>query len=470
MNRREIGTIKSELILGIFILSSIAILITLSATFKITEKRQIEIEIFNLQKVFYDIEKYNPKGVEELYFLLPSEYYYGFYDPFSKSLIVGVDILRREEIKLGLKKVIIGKEIFFPNIVMFQTVTMGGKPYVLALKREFELEKEMIKKDILFFLPFALVCLVTLTGFAYFLYRRRLFAPLETLKSAYDVVAKGIFNNAIKPIGISEWDMLYEKFNYMLSSLESYKKELEKTISELSKANEALKSAQQEIIFSEKMATVGRLSAGLAHEIGNPLTSIIGFLTFLISNTKDSEEKEILNLMLNETERINRIIKDLLNFARSSSNGEIKICNPKEVVDETIKLLSPQKDFKKITLINNYAENMLVHISKEELKQVLLNLLINAIDASPERGAVVISSWKENGFLVIAVADEGGGVPDEIKDKIFDPFFTTKPPGKGTGLGLSVVHTLISRYGGRVTFENTEKGAIFKVYLRQKED
>ncbi len=142
------------------------------------------------------------------------------------------------------------------------------------------------------------------------------------------------------------------------------------------------------------------------------------------------------------------------------------MCNPKEVVDETLRLLAPQKDFKKTKLVNNFKDSGTVCFSREELKQVLLNLLINAIDVTPDGGNITISSSLEEVFLVIAVSDEGGGVPEEIKDKIFDPFFTTKPPGKGTGLGLSVVHTLVEKYGGKIDFENKDRGAVFRVYLK----
>lgn len=464
------GNIKSELISGIFLLSFLSIFITFFATFKISEKRQIEIETFNLQKIFYDIEKANLQKVEELIFPLPSGTYYGIYDPKSKQLLSGREILRNEQIKLGVKNITIGNEFFFPSITLYQTIILGGKTYVIALKREFDAEKELIKKDFLIFLPFAAVCLFTLTAFAFILYKKRLLSPFELLKNAYLDVGYGTFSKRIKSIGISEWDALYDKFNEMLAHLEKYKNDLEKTISELSRANEALQSAQQEIVFSEKMATVGRLAAGLAHEIGNPLTSIMGYLSFMISNAKDEDERKMFSLILNETERINRIIRDLLNFARSSSIDTIKTCNPKEVVEEIIRLLTPQKDFKKTRLLNNFSDSMPVQFSNEELKQVILNLLINAMDVTPDGRNITISSKKEEGLLVISISDEGGGVPEELKDKIFDPFFTTKPPGKGTGLGLSVVHTLVEKYGGRVTFENDEKGAIFKVYLKGVED
>ncbi|GAB4436534.1 MAG: hypothetical protein OHK0040_07790 [bacterium] len=115
---KQRGDIRTELISGIFLLSFLAILITFFATFKISEKRQIEIDTFNLQRIFYDIEKYNLKSVEELTFLLPSGTYFGLYDPQSKELITGRQILKREEIKLGATNIEIGSELFFPSIIL----------------------------------------------------------------------------------------------------------------------------------------------------------------------------------------------------------------------------------------------------------------------------------------------------------------------------------------------------------------
>lgn len=467
--KAEKGNIKTELILGIFLLSFFAVFFTFIAIFKISERRQIEVETFNLQKIFYELQKSQIDNLANFNLFLPSGTYYGLYNPTDKTVIKGRDVLPKEKIKLGAQDIFVEKAFLYPSLTLYQTVYFGATPYILAIKREFDAERYMIKSDILIFLPFAIISFVTLTGFAYFFYKRRLLNPFETLKSAYLDVRETKLSNRLKPVGISEWDMLYEQFNQMLESIESYKGHLEKTIIELSSANDALKSAQKEIVFSEKMATVGRLAAGLAHEIGNPLTSIMGYLSFMIENTTNEEDKKMLTLILNETDRINRIIKDLLNFARSHSDDMLETCNPRDVINDTLTLLLPQKDFKQIKLVNNFTASTPVYFSAEELKQVILNLLINAMDVSKEGGTVTISSYFDDDSLVIAVSDEGGGVPDEIKDKIFEPFFTTKPVGKGTGLGLSVVHTLVNKYNGKVGFENTEKGATFRVFLKRLE-
>lgn len=472
MSVKEKGNIKTELITGIFFLSFLAIVITFFATFKITEKRQLQLEALKMQEVIGNIEKIQPESIEKFLSIFPSQsrYVYGLYNPINKKIVSGLDLLEKEKIFLGVSNIEFGKEFIFPSILVYKTITIGGNPFVIVLKREFLAEKSTIKKDVLNFFPFAVVCLFTLTAFAYMLYKKRLLTPFELLKNAHNEVGEGNFNVRLAQVGIEEWDILYNKFNSMVKYLEEYKSDLEKTIDRLSKANEALKSAQNEIVFSEKMATVGRLAAGLAHEVGNPLTSIMGYLSFMISNTENKEEKEMLTLILNETERINRIIKDLLNFARSRGDELIETCNPRDVVLETIRLLTPQKEFKKIILQNNFVHTMPVKFSGEALKQVLLNLLINAIDVTPSQGTITITSKVENNNLIIEVSDEGGGVPEEIKDKIFEPFFTTKPPGKGTGLGLSVVHTLVEKYGGTIEFENSEKGAIFKVRIKGLED
>lgn len=470
MVKNYTGNIKTELIIGVFLLSFLAIFITSFATFKISIKRQVELETVYLQKIFYDAEKYNPDKIEQILLFLPVGVSYGLYDPVTKELISGVNLIDKEKIKLGVADTIVGNNLFFPSITVYQTVYIKGKPLFLVIKRDFDVEKKMIKKDILIFLPFGAVCLLTLTAFAYFIYKKRLFTPFELLKNAHQKVGTGNFGEKLSYVNIEEWDVLYSHFNQMSDYLENYRNDLKNTIEKLSKTNEALKTAQEEIVFSEKMATVGRLAAGLAHEIGNPLTSIIGYLSFMIDNAKDEEDKNILKLILDETERINRIIRDLLNFARNHKDDILEICNPRDILDETIRLLTPQKDFKKIKLINDFKESMPVNFNGEALKQVFLNLLINAIDVTPEGGSITISSKLEGDMLIIMISDEGGGVPEEIKDKIFEPFFTTKPPGKGTGLGLSVVLTLVERHGGKIQFENSDKGAIFKIFLKGLEE
>jgi len=457
------GRISFELIFGVFLLSLTAITISFFVTIRLWEKKHIESEVFNLQKIFYDL-KNNPVDLINTTFPLPSGTTIAIYN-LKKELVKGINIWNTSK-NIPIKLVIeYGKDFFYPSVLMYDVVPSKDQNYILVIRRDFDIEKKFLKDTIILFTPFALICLITLTGFSYIIYRKRILVPLKILQLSYQNIDNPSSMTKLNPVNIKEWDNLFSQFNKMMDRLKEYEYNLQKRIEELKEANIKIKNTQDEIIFSEKMATVGRLSAGLAHEIGNPLTSIIGYLSYLISDAKDENIKEILKIIMKETERINNIIRDLLNFARQEKK-EYEYANPLEIIEETLKLLIPQKDFSKINIIKSFKAESLVFFSKESLKQVILNLLLNAIDVTPPQGTIFIKTYVENNYYCIEIEDEGGGIPDEIKDKIFEPFFTTKPSGKGTGLGLSVALTLVERYNGKLTFINRDKGVSFIIKLK----
>ncbi len=457
------GRISFELIFGIFLLSFTAITISFLVTVRLWEKKHVESEVFNLQKIFYDIKNY-PIDLINTTIPLPSGTTMGIYN-LKKELIKGMNIWntsRNIPLKLEIEY---SKDFFYPSVVLYDLVPSKDANYILVLRRDFDIEKKFLKDSIFLFTPFAFICLITLTGFSYIIYRKRIIVPLTILQEAYQNIDNPSSTHTLRPVKIKEWDTLFAQFNKMMDRLKEYEYNLQKKIEELKEANLKIKNTQDEIIFSEKMATVGRLSAGLAHEIGNPITSIMGYLSILISEAKDEHTKEMLETIMKETERINSIIKDLLNFARQEKK-EIDYANPVEIIEETLKLLLPQKDFSNINIVKSFSAYNPVFFSKESLKQVILNLLLNAIDVTPPNGTITIKTYMENDYFYIDIEDEGGGVPDEIKDKIFEPFFTTKPPGKGTGLGLSVALTLVERYNGKLILTNRNKGASFIIKLK----
>lgn len=457
------GRISFELIFGVFLLAFTAITINFFVTVRLWEKKHIESEVFNLQKIFYDI-KNNPIDLINTTIPLPSGTTMGIYN-LKKELVKGMNIWnssRNIPVKLEIEY---SKDFFYPSFVLYDLVPSKEANYILVLRRDFDIEKKFLKDIIFLFTPFAFICLITLTGFSYIIYRKRVVEPLTILQEAYQNIDNPSSTQKLKPVKIKEWDTLFTQFNKMMDRLKDYEYNLQKKIEELKEANLKIKNTQDEIIFSEKMATVGRLAAGLAHEIGNPITSIMGYLSMLISEAKDEHTKEMLETIMKETERINNIIRDLLNFARHEKK-EIEYANPIEIIEETIKLLLPQKDFSNINIVKSFNANNLVYFSKEPLKQVILNLLLNAIDVTPTNGTITIKTFIEDDYFCIEIEDEGGGIPDEIKDKIFEPFFTTKPPNKGTGLGLSVALTLVERYNGKLGFTNRDKGASFKIKLK----
>ena len=231
---------------------------------------------------------------------------------------------------------------------------------------------------------------------------------------------------------------------------------------------EALAQAtSRQIGQSEKMASVGRMAAGIAHEINNPLAGLLTFEHLLKSEEGLSDKgKDYLEIMYNETSRMREIVLGLLNFARESSL-ETKPMDVNEVIRQWLKLLRSQKEFKDITIEEKFAEGLSrVNGDANQLQQVLANLSLNACEAMPEGGILSISTSEEDGKVLISIEDTGCGIKEELLEMIFDPFFTTKPVGKGTGLGLSVSYGIVRKHGGTIEVESQEgKGTTFTVTL-----
>ncbi len=252
----------------------------------------------------------------------------------------------------------------------------------------------------------------------------------------------------------------------MLNRLDENKKELRAHIASLEKANEELQQAQDEIIRSEKLASVGRLAAGIAHEIGNPIGIILGYLDLLSSDDLTKEErKDFLTRTETEVTRINQIIRQLLDFSRPSS-GKPEQTQVHKVVTKMVNMLKPQPMMEdiKVSLALN-AVNDVVFADPNELQQVFLNIIMNAADALSEKApggqgdpekAVVISTENRNSVIEVKFSDNGPGISRDKLAQIFDPFFTTKDPGRGTGLGLSVCYRIVESLGGSIRAESVE--------------
>jgi two-component system NtrC family sensor kinase len=226
-------------------------------------------------------------------------------------------------------------------------------------------------------------------------------------------------------------------------------------------------ATRQQIGQSEKMALIGRMSAGIAHEINNPLTGLLTFEHLLKSEDGLSDKgKEYLDIMYDETSRMREIVMGLLNFSRESSL-EMKLLDVNEVIREWLKLLRSQKDFKDITIEKKLAEGLSkVNGDANQLKQVIGNLCFNACEAMPAGGILSISTSEENGKVLISIADTGCGIKEEHLEMIFEPFYTTKSVGKGTGLGLSVSYGIVRKHGGIMKVESKEgKGTTFTITL-----
>ncbi len=264
----------------------------------------------------------------------------------------------------------------------------------------------------------------------------------------------------------------------MLKRLDENKRELKSHIVSLEKANKELKAAQNEIVQSEKLASVGRLAAGIAHEIGNPIGIILGYIDMIMKgDLTPEEEKDFLTRVEGEISRVNIIIRQLLDFSRSSKEERINL-NIHPLITDTVEMLKPQSEMNKIEIsLALTAKNDNVIADKNQMQQVFLNILINSIDALSEEGDVMedaqihIISKNRNGLLELEFIDNGPGISVDKIDHIFDPFFTTKDPGKGTGLGLSVCYRIIEALGGVIRAESQEgKGMIIRIDLPLNSD
>jgi len=236
---------------------------------------------------------------------------------------------------------------------------------------------------------------------------------------------------------------------------------------EREQAERSLRKQEHLHLESEKLAAIGRLAAGVAHEINNPLTTVLTFSHLLREKEGlDDQDKQDLDLVIQETTRASEIVRDLLDFARERPALREPL-NVNDVVRKTIPLLERQKAFQQISVQEHLQSNLpLVDADMNRLQQVLLNLSLNACEAMHDGGTMTISTSAEGDKVVLKVIDTGCGIKEEHIDHIFEPFFSTKPVGKGTGLGLSVSYGIVQRHGGTLEAESEfGKGATFTIVL-----
>ena len=286
----------------------------------------------------------------------------------------------------------------------------------------------------------------------YFVLTQMVVRPLRKMERATAQVGVGDWDQHIDLPGPSELSALARAFNQMTSSLAAQREQL---------------------IRSEKLASVGQLAAGVAHEIGNPLAAILGYVDILRADAAgtgalpDAERRDALDRVKAETQRINRIIRDLLEYSRPS-HEEPSLIDPLLVVRSAQALLAPQARLREVRITVTPEESSwpAVMVSQGRMTQVLVNLLLNAADAMGGKGQVAVTCESVAGRVRIAVSDEGPGIERELRRKVFDPFFTTKPPGQGTGLGLSISRAIVESYGGTLELDpEAARGARFVIDL-----
>ncbi len=230
------------------------------------------------------------------------------------------------------------------------------------------------------------------------------------------------------------------------------------------------KMLEQQLVRSQKMESIGTLAAGIAHEVGNPLTSISSLVQVIQRTTHDESAKDKLELIKNQINRIARIIRDLVDFSRPSTN----IARPTDVnrvVRDALNIVQYGKKNKEITFIVDLEESLPpLTVVADQLTQVFINILINAVDALEGKpGTIKVKSRREGDVVEVAVEDTGKGISKDDREKVFEPFFTTKEVGEGTGLGLWVSYGIVKNFGGDILVQSEEgKGSVFTVVFPVK--
>jgi signal transduction histidine kinase len=217
------------------------------------------------------------------------------------------------------------------------------------------------------------------------------------------------------------------------------------------------------------MAALGQLAAGVAHEVNNPLTGILIYANLALEGLDQANPlRKYLTSVINDTERCKNIIKDLLAYSRQTSPAK-EMFQVNSLIEQSLTFIRDQKRFLNIELVKHMSDDtMLIHADKSQLSQVIINLVMNAIDAMNRKGTLTFRTYrnKPHKKAYIEVSDTGCGIPKENLSKIFDPFYTTKGPEKGTGLGLSTSYGIVKENGGRISIKETSpRGTTFLIEL-----
>jgi len=285
-------------------------------------------------------------------------------------------------------------------------------------------------------------------------------APIRKLEKITKKIAMGDFSEAIEVTGEDEITSLEISFNQMEDRLKDAMTSLELTI-------KRLQEKQAQLVEAEKLASIGVLAAGIAHEINNPLTSVLTFSHLMLERmSEDDPYYEKVKMMARETERARNIVQQLLSFAKETPIKPVKI-NINQSVTEIIDSLTAREAFKDIELKLNLSDSLPeIFVDPVRIGQVILNILLNAIHAITPPGMLEVSTRAMEDSIEIIFSDTGCGIPEDQVNKIFDPFFTTKDINKGIGLGLAVSYGIIKKHGGDIEVKSTiGKGSTFIVRL-----
>ncbi|MGE4545162.1 MAG: sensor histidine kinase [Pedobacter sp.] len=319
-----------------------------------------------------------------------------------------------------------------------------------------------------------LVVYVFLYGTVLFLFglyqlNRNVLRPIRSLMGSTRQVADGNLDEKVSEAGPVEISSLATSFNLMVDALRNSRQRTDQHIRSLQQANQELEETRGELLRSEKMASIGHLAAGMAHEIGNPLAAVVGYLGLLKSELPEGPHRDIVGHADTELERIDQLVRDVLDYAKPVTDKEEDL-DPVQIARQAMTMLDRQGVFDSVTLVDDLpAQLPYVRMVPHRLMQVCVNLFVNARDASPSMAKIRVSGGANDTSVWLAIADEGQGIAETNLRYIFDPFYTTKAPGKGRGLGLAVCHRVVDEVGGAIEVQSeVEVGSVFKVVLKRE--
>jgi two-component system NtrC family sensor kinase len=297
--------------------------------------------------------------------------------------------------------------------------------------------------------------------------------PIGQMVAATHNIIAGRFDQEVQSDSHTEIALLAESFNAMLHSLRQMRGDLEewgRTLEEkVRQRTEELVAMQARVAQSERLASIGMLAAGVAHEINNPLGGILALTGLTVEDMRvDDPNRENLEEVIRQTERCRDIVKGLLAFSRQSKSN-IQLLDLNKVIEDTLFLVTKQALFFNIKLVQNLAPELpRVLADGSQCQQVFMNILMNAVQAMDERGTITIVTRHliPEKCVEVAISDTGHGIPPQQIDRIFDPFFTTKASGKGTGLGLSIAYGIVTTHHGTISVRSeVGKGSTFTVRM-----
>jgi len=318
---------------------------------------------------------------------------------------------------------------------------------------------------------FALICLASVFAAIGLFIHKYVTRPVRKLEQGVEAIAKGDFEFEVDATGNDEIGSLAKSFNRVREELkESYEKlrgKIEAADEDLKKAYKELQTKQEQLIQSEKLASIGKLAAGVAHEINNPLTGVLTFACLLRDDLeKDDPKREDAEVIIKETQRCSSIVRNLLDFSRQTQPQKMSM-GVNEIAEKALSILEHQSAFRNIKIIREFDPALpQIMVDKDKIQQVFINLLTNAQEAMPEGGSVTITTTRtEDGKdIEVRVADTGCGIAESDLPRIFDPFFSTKE--KGTGLGLSVTQGIIASHKGTIEVKSKKvAGTTFTIRL-----